>query len=226
MTPQTQNIPFGTCYCGCGGKAPIVTESSPSRGLVVGQPFRYIKHHHQRKSPVQYVVEDHGFKTPCWIWQWSVNHLGYGMVQADDGKFKGAHKVYWERVNGPTPKGMELDHLCHNPDTCEDGKTCIHRRCVNHDHLEPATHGDNVRRGLAGRVNGERQSAKTVCANGHPLQGENVYINGRGSRSCRICRYEAKRKFVVKPENRLAAAARERARRARLRILTGTGRMK
>lgn len=45
-----------------------------------------------------------------------------------------AHIYEWEKVNGPTPDGLELDHLCRNPS------------CCNPAHLEAVTHAENMRR--------------------------------------------------------------------------------
>jgi len=52
------------------------------------------------------------------------------------GKTVRAHRFYYERINGPIPDGLELDHLCR-----------VHS-CVNPDHLEPVTHTVNMRRGI------------------------------------------------------------------------------
>ena len=52
-----------------------------------------------------------------------------------------------EQKRGPFPKGYGPDHLCHtNSDTCPGGVTCPHRACVNLDHIELVTLGDNLRR--------------------------------------------------------------------------------
>ncbi len=87
-------------------------------------------------------VEDWGYETPCWIWQRTINPKGYGMVSiTDHGAQKSyrAHRFVYEMHNGPIPEGLTLDHLCRV------------RACVNPEHLDPVTQGDNVRRGLAFR---------------------------------------------------------------------------
>ena len=55
---------------------------------------------------------------------------GYGKLRVG-GKMIAAHRYAWERVNGPSPRDAELDHICHN------------RACVNVEHLRPATRAQN-----------------------------------------------------------------------------------
>lgn len=74
----------------------------------------------------------------CWIWQGPDNGQGYGTLRLPGVRKKSyAHRVSYEMLVGPIPEGLYLDHLCRNPP------------CVNPDHLEPVTHAENVRRGLA-----------------------------------------------------------------------------
>jgi len=92
--------------------------------------MRYLRGHQSRKNTPQYREDENG----CWIWLWSKNRKGYGVLR--DGPQMGyAHKVYWERVNGPVPDGLQLDHLCRV------------RACVNPMHLEAVTGTLNQQRG-------------------------------------------------------------------------------
>ena len=43
---KENNIPYGYCYCGCGEKTTIAKRSSSSRGVVKGQPMRFLPYHH------------------------------------------------------------------------------------------------------------------------------------------------------------------------------------
>ena len=70
----------------------------------------------------------------CWIWIAGKSTAGYGGLRID-GKDYLAHRFMYEKLVGPIPVGMSLDHLCRNPS------------CVNPEHLEPVTHQENVRRG-------------------------------------------------------------------------------
>jgi hypothetical protein len=56
----------------------------------------------------------------------------------------GAHRWMYEQKIGPIPKGLVIDHLCRNT------------RCVNPDHLEPVTRGENTRRGAKAKLSMEK----------------------------------------------------------------------
>lgn len=132
--------------------------------------------------------------TDCWNWIAQLNTKGYGNI-SKDGRPALAHRVSYELYIGPIPEGMHLDHLCRNA------------RCVNPKHLEPVTNRENGRRGIVAEVNRERQLAKTHCKFGHPLSGDNLFVDKRtGQRVCRECRLARKRKFnskfPKKPPNR------------------------
>jgi HNH endonuclease len=112
------------CECGCGRMA--------RWRFLPGHNSQFIKR--KRKSPVDYLVQDRGYKTPCWIWQQATSSQGYGMVTIKNKQFL-MHRVMYEQVYGAIPEGLELDHLCRN------------RPCVRPDHLEAVTHAVNTRRG-------------------------------------------------------------------------------
>jgi hypothetical protein len=135
---QTQftvgRIPHGECHCGCGQRTTLALCTRDDRGWIKGEPTRFVLGHQARKR-VRYVeVPKENFATPCWLWQLSCFHDGYGALWKG-GRMCKAHRVYYEEQKGPVPDGTELDHLCRE------------RQCVNPDHLEPVSHFENCRRG-------------------------------------------------------------------------------
>ena len=71
-------------------------------------------------------------KTDCIEWTKYRDKGGYGVLRSG-GKTMLAHRVAWERANGPIPEGMKVLHKCDNPP------------CVNPDHLSLGTQQDNIR---------------------------------------------------------------------------------
>lgn len=142
----------------------------------------------------------------CWRWTAWVGGQGYGLIyMAGRGSSEavGAHRAMYEVHRGPIPEGLALDHLCHNRDTsCRGGKTCLHRRCVNPDHLEPVPSAVNTARGRAGEINRERLSSRTHCTHGHEFTAENVRFDSRGRRACRACGRERMRSRAGTPQQR------------------------
>jgi hypothetical protein len=52
-TPNTTEIPYGFCQCGCGQKTTIATKTTSREGWIKGQPKRYISGHNvARGNPV------------------------------------------------------------------------------------------------------------------------------------------------------------------------------
>lgn len=120
----------------------------------------------------------------CIHWTGSIIKNGYGQMHVG-GKTRKAHIVAYEEEVGPVPEGMVLDHQCHNQDPdCDLGDDCLHRRCINTDHLEPATQRENS---LRGKTLAARNAAKTHCDNDHEFTEENTYWRKGGGRHCRTC---------------------------------------
>ena len=125
----------------------------------------------------------------CWPWLGS-RVDGYGSINIGSGRTRRAHQVAFDLTNGAVPDGLELDHLCRNP------------WCVNPSHLEPVTHRENILRGEGPTA---RRARQTHCKRGHPLSGENLYVDDRGYRRCREC--ERNRERVRVPLRRAARRA-------------------
>lgn len=113
----------------------------------------------------------------CWLWT-GATARGYGYI-AWDGELLIVHRAYLESTGVQIPTGLELDHLCRV------------RNCVNPDHLEPVTHQENTKRGLAGHW-----KRADVCKQGHPFDEANTYMNPSGSRACRACHVVWTREYI------------------------------
>jgi hypothetical protein len=91
----------------------------------------------------------------CWVWTGPVDENGYGYAS---GRTKGtqarAHRVSWERVYGPIPKGLYVCHHCDNPP------------CVRISHLFLGTAADNMRdASIKGRMTRRPRKQSDEAAN-------------------------------------------------------------
>lgn len=132
----------------------------------------------------------------CWEWTGTTDDNGYGII-GRGGRGGGnlrAHSAVWQLLVGAIPDGMVFDHLCRN------------RPCVNPDHGEIVTPGENTKRGY-GVSRG--LGARKVCNYGHPLDGI-TFVNGRAIRYCKTCaRSKMRAKYVPTPRDFDSGRARE-----------------
>lgn len=151
----------------------------------------------------------------CWEWTGVVGADGYGTIaegtrNLGTRRIFGAHRLMYEVMVGPIPKGLCVDHVCHNEDPSCKGGACRHRRCVNPDHLRLATMRENI---LAGRSPSAVNARARECIRGHPLMDENLRTGtdskGRVVRACRECarvgaraRYAQKVARLIRPYRR------------------------
>lgn len=120
--------------------------------------------------------------TDCMIWTSTHNRGGYGAFHLE-GKDRRAHRVAYTWFVGPIGDGLVVDHLCER------------KSCVNPDHLEAVTTGENRRRTFARRLSFNCGHRRTV---------ENCFYDSynRGVR-CRECsrsngrRYDSARRQQV-----------------------------
>jgi hypothetical protein len=131
--------------------------------------------------------------TECIIWHKSKNEKGYGQDFLN-GKNTRAHRAAWIRANGPIPEGMVVDHICHNEavakQECSGGVTCLHRSCVNLDHLRLVSQSENVLSGSHSVDN------KLTCPKGHSYKDpNNIMIRKNGKRECAQCNRERANRF-------------------------------
>jgi hypothetical protein len=139
-------------------------------------------------------------RTGCWEWTGCLNAYGYGHVW--DRETKGtvrAHRFAFQKLIGPIPDGMELDHVCRV------------RHCVNPEHLDVVTTAENSRRspvvaGVFAR-GVSMQLSKTHCPYGHEYTDANLIVDADGHRVCRECRNDKYKRWYA----RNADAMRERS---------------
>lgn len=129
----------------------------------------------------------------CWGWLGGLTPEGYGRFMWDlpgGGRGQLAHRFGWEHHHGPIPDGAVIDHTCHDPRTCADGRACPHRACQNPAHwalVAPLANTATDRR--------RNRSDNTHCKRGHEFTVKNTYVatnrqTGRTWRMCRTCQRE------------------------------------
>jgi HNH endonuclease len=82
----------------------------------------------------------------CWYWLGSVDRYNYGGFKLR-GKRVLVHRYTYERLIGPIPDDLTLDHLA-----------CTSRRCVNPEHLQIVPRSENSTRANATRWHGVKFS--------------------------------------------------------------------
>ena len=119
----------------------------------------------------------------CWLWTGATIPKGYGAIKID-GRMELVHRVAYQLTYGPIPEGKQVDHTCHTKDCTAKALECLHRRCINPEHLEAVTSHENTLRGRA-------VISITHCPHGHVYDDKNTYYKrtkwGFG-RECRTCR--------------------------------------
>ncbi len=139
-----------------------------------GHRLLHLRHHQQNYLPPSLVS-----MSDCIPGPGKLNASGYTRIRVNGKKTMG-HRAAWEKVNGPIPDDLQIDHLCRN------------RWCVNPEHMELVTREENIRRGIHANQN----TNKTVCVNGHELTDENTYSPPHSSRrACKECRLISAREY-------------------------------
>lgn len=109
----------------------------------------------------------------------SLDKYGYHEVCLHDSKRQKrgmVHQLVAYAFLGPRPAGQVVRHKDDNKDN----------NCVSN--LEYGTDSDNKQDALRNGRNAN--AAKTHCKRGHPLSGENVWIEKTGARHCKQCAKE------------------------------------
>ena len=123
--------------------------------------------------------------TDCILTKAYASLNGYGKYITVNGKSQRAHRGAWIKAYGEIPQGFVVDHICHNEAVergeCKGGVTCIHRACINPEHLRLVTQQENV---MAGMHNIDNRSH---CNQGHSFTKENIMVRKNGKRECAEC---------------------------------------
>ncbi len=115
----------------------------------------------------------------CWLIHNSIDqNTGYYIATYHNKSVRGHRKIY-ELFFNDLKEGLVIDHMCGNTN------------CLNPEHLEQVTVGENSRRGHC-------YDSPTHCKHGHEYTPENTYtIPKSGHKSCMICRRRADQKRHV-----------------------------
>lgn len=116
----------------------------------------------------------------CWLWMGHVDRKGYGKWTVGPDDYRLVHRWAYEHWVSPIPDDLTIDHLCRV------------KNCVNPDHLEVVSRGENVRRSFPYRP------LATHCKRGHEFTTKNTYIppSAPTERHCRECKSERARRAV------------------------------
>lgn len=122
----------------------------------------------------------------CWIWSGAPTApMGYGCVglgPRQDHLVIYAHRMSY-MVHRGDPCHLYVLHRCDVP------------LCICPDHLFLGTAGDNIRDAVAKGRHRNHNIHRTHCKNGHPLEGDNVRLDGGRFRRCIACQREYRRQW-------------------------------
>lgn len=135
----------------------------------------------------------------CWKWTGSKRN-GYGQITVGPRRTMSAHRFSYELHVSPVPQGLQVDHLCRNPE------------CANPSHLEVVTPRENTLRSPI--TIASRKVAQSHCIHGHELSGLNLRLRpGREAprRQCRQCDrdYQRRRRLLKRSVKSVLTGARQ-----------------
>ena len=170
------------CECGCGQPAPIAQRTMSWRGVVKGESMRFVPGHWRKAvgaTTTSRILSRCVRDGDCLVWTGSKTTHGYGRIRLN-GRWLLVHRAVYEDTIGPTPSGMQVNHV--------RARGCTSNACCNVVHLEPLmAQENNLRSDSASSVNARR----THCRRGHAFGRPNA----RGKRVCAVCHRERARQW-------------------------------
>lgn len=138
----------------------------------------------------------------CLVWTGYTMKNGYGTISWGGQRWL-IHRAIWTEAVGAIPDGLTIDHV--------KARGCSSKACVNVEHMEVVTRGENSRRGGGLEAAWGHYRSQTHCKDGHEFTPENTYIRkGDRARICRVCAragwraYKARRGVI--PDRRVKRA--------------------
>jgi HNH endonuclease len=199
----TRNPGYGRCsieHCNTVGKLKLkLCGKHYQRQYFYGDPLHLERRENGSEPYTSLLFYGHTRVGECLVFNGLKDKKGYGRIAglAPGPKTLVAHRVSYEKWNGPVPPGMVVDHECHNEAAhsglCAGGSSCIHRACINPAHLRAVPSTENsaasphAAKGREPMGLGAINKAKTHCPQGHSYSGTNLRISSNGARFCRAC---------------------------------------
>jgi len=159
--PTPEQIPSGFCECGCGAKTPIARQSYPARGIFIGYPTRFVKHHGPKRV---------GKDAPRWKGgRWTKASTGYvflhvpGHPEADRDGYVREHRYVMEQVLGRALHPTEFVHHINGvkDDNRPENLVVMTKAEHNSEHA-PQRRYDSARMSAAGKKGAEARWGKRL----------------------------------------------------------------
>jgi hypothetical protein len=180
-------VPYGYCQCGCGNKTDIAQRTRNARGIIKGQPTRFIHGHSSRAFQPNYHV-----RMPDGSVRVELSQDQYAVIDAEDWEVASSYRwyawrshpsstwyaasstpsrrIYMHRLLAGNPKGLQVDH--------KDGSGLNNRR----SNLRIATSQQNQQnRGMDSRNTSGFKGVKWNARRGHWVaciraNGKDLYL--------------------------------------------------
>lgn len=124
-------------------------------------------------------IRAHGGSDACLEWPYCRTKAGYGQISLGGSQMIYTHRLAYEFLIGPIPRGLKILHSCDNPP------------CYNPKHLSPGTQADNMRdASRKGRSRGIFQPSKLTAEQISEIRR----LRADGMRNC-----ELSRRFKISP---------------------------